>query len=178
MPLRIVVGLGWGDEGKGKVVDHLAPGSGAVARFSGGANAGHTVKTDGGSVVLHQVPSGMLRPGIAGFIGAGCVLDPVAMLAEMEALSDAGHAVRGRLRVSGSAHLVHPVYRLVEAEEELRRGSRAIGTTGRGIGPAYVRKFGRTGIRLEDAADRSALESMSDALLEEAAGMPGSGPDL
>ncbi len=178
MPLRIVVGLGWGDEGKGKVVDHLAPGSGAVARFSGGANAGHTVKTDGGSVVLHQVPSGMLRQGIAGFIGAGCVVDPVAMLSEIEALSGAGYPVRDRLRVSGSAHLVHPVYRLVEVEEELRRGSRAIGTTGRGIGPAYVRKFGRTGIRLEDAADRSALESMSDDLLDEAAGMPGSGPDL
>jgi len=87
MPLRIIVGLGWGDEGKGKIVDHLASDADAVARFSGGANAGHTVKAGETTVVLHQVPSGMLRPGTAGFVGSGCVVDPVAMLEEIGTLS-------------------------------------------------------------------------------------------
>lgn len=178
MPLRIVVGLGWGDEGKGKVVDHLAAGSLAVARFSGGANAGHTVKVDGGTIVLHQVPSGMLRSGTAGFVGSGCVVDPVAMLEETRALASSGYPVGDRLRVACSAHLVHPAYKLVEEEEERARGSSAIGTTGRGIGPAYVRKFARRGIRLEDALDRHVIASMSDAILEGTAVPAGRGEAL
>lgn len=167
MPLRIIVGLGWGDEGKGKVVDHLASDADAVARFSGGANAGHTVKVGETSVVLHQVPTGMLRPGTAGFVGSGCVVDPVAMLDEIGTLASIGCPVGDRLHIAYSAHLVHPAYKLMDEAEERHRGSGAIGTTGRGIGPAYVRKFARRGIRLEDASDRASLEAVSRAVASE-----------
>lgn len=178
MPLRIIVGLGWGDEGKGKIVDHLASDADAVARFSGGANAGHTVKAGETTVVLHQVPSGMLRPGTAGFVGSGCVVDPVAMLEEIGTLSSIGCPVDDRLHVAHSAHLVHPAYRLIDESEERRRGAGAIGTTGRGIGPAYVRKFARRGIRLEDASDRASLEAASRAAAAEAEAVLDSAPPL
>jgi adenylosuccinate synthase len=149
----IVVGLGWGDEGKGKIVDLLASGAGLVARFSGGANAGHTVTAGGRTLVLHQIPSGILHPSVTGLIGSGCVVDPAALLEEYTALEALGISPEGRLLVSPRAHLVHPAYRIFEELEERARGDGAIGTTGRGIGPAYARKYARTGIRLEDARD-------------------------
>ncbi len=149
MPVRIVVGLQWGDEGKGKMVDHLASGASAVARFSGGSNAGHTVQTPMGRYALHMLPSGVLRQGVAAMIGSGCVVDPQALLKEITDLEAAGIPAGDRLLVSGKVHLVHPAYRIVEALSE-SSGDRRIGTTGRGIGPAYVEKFMRRGIRLED----------------------------
>jgi len=149
MPVRIIVGLQWGDEGKGKMVDHLALDASAVARFSGGANAGHTVETPMGRYALHMLPSGVLRQGVAGMIGSGCVVDPLALLREIHDLEKSGIAIADRLLVSGKVHLVHPAARVSEAFSETGVDHR-IGTTGRGIGPTYVEKFRRRGIRLED----------------------------
>lgn len=171
MAVRIVVGLGWGDEGKGRVVDLLGEGAAAVARFSGGANAGHTVVIGGETLVLHQLPTGLLRDGVLGLVGAGCVIDPAALCAEAEALGERGSDMLSRLLLSPRAHLVHPAYRVLERYDEKSRGPGAIGTTGFGIGPAYARKYARRGIRLEDALDRSLLEGLSKTAVEEVAGM-------
>lgn len=166
-----MVGLGWGDEGKGRVVDLLGEGAAAVARFSGGANAGHTVVVGGETVVLHQLPTGLLREGVLGLIGAGCAVDPAALCAEAGALGERGSDMMSRLRLSPRVHLVHPAYRVLEKSDEISRGSGAIGTTGFGIGPAYVRKYARRGIRLEDALDRSLLEELSAIAVAEAEGL-------
>ena len=152
MPATIIIGLQWGDEGKGKMVDHLAENVDAVARFSGGANAGHTVEVDGRRIALHQLPSGLLRPDVLGIIGSACVLDPVALTEEIESIEKEGFSIADRLTISGKVHLVHPAGRYIENINEIRLGKAAVGTTGRGIGPTYVRKFMRKGIRLEDAA--------------------------
>jgi len=152
MPATIITGLQWGDEGKGKMVDHLSENVSAVARFSGGANAGHTVEADGRRIALHQLPSGLIRPQVTGIIGASCVLDPVALAAEIQSLEDEGLDVSERLIISGKVHLVHPAGKYAERTDEKELGEDAVGTTGRGIGPTYVRKFMRKGIRLEDAA--------------------------
>ena len=152
MPVTIITGLQWGDEGKGKMVDHLSESVSAVARFSGGANAGHTVEADGRRIALHQLPSGLIRPEVLGIIGASCVLDPVALAEEMQNMEKEGFPVADRLAISGKVHLVHPAGRYIENSEEMILGNNAVGTTGRGIGPTYVRKFMRKGIRLEDAA--------------------------
>ena len=151
MPVTIVVGLQWGDEGKGKMVDHLAGRASAVARFSGGANAGHTVEAEGNRFALHLLPSGLVRPDVTAMIGASCVMDPVTVLREIESLEDNGIKVGKRLLISGKVNLTHPGYKLFEklSEESLSAGK--IGTTGRGIGPTYERKFRRNAIRLEDA---------------------------
>jgi adenylosuccinate synthase len=161
MPFTILTGLQWGDEGKGKMIDVLAADADAVARFSGGANAGHTVRIGESSFVLHQLPTGLLREGVAGMIGSSCVVDPVALMRELGELEEMGMAVGDRLRISGKVHLVHPAYRLLENREESARGEAAIGTTGRAIGPTYVAKFGRRGLRLEDAACRPDFEEMA-----------------
>jgi adenylosuccinate synthase len=147
MPIVVVVGCQWGDEGKGKVVDLLARDADWVARFQGGANAGHTVFTEGRQVVLHLVPSGILHPGVSCAIGNGVVLDPEALLEEIRGLEELGLDVRRRLRVSPSAHLVTPLHRAVES---LTAQDREIGTTRRGIGPAYTEKAARRGVRVED----------------------------
>lgn len=152
MPVTIITGLQWGDEGKGKMVDHLAGTADAVARFSGGANAGHTVEVGGQRIALHQLPSGLIRSDILGIIGAACVMDPVALSDEIESLEKKGFPVSGRLAISGKVHLVHPAGKYFEKKNEEGKGDSAVGTTGRGIGPTYVRKFMRKGIRLEDAA--------------------------
>jgi len=172
MPATIVTGLQWGDEGKGKMVDHLAAGAAAVARFSGGANAGHTVEHDGLRIALHQLPSGLLHPGVLGVLGASCVVDPVALAAEIATLEAAGIDVAGRLAVSSSAHLVHPAARLIERWDEESLGGDRVGTTGRGIGPTYVRKYARKGIRLEDAASPSRFRELSAAYVEECVSSP------
>ncbi len=161
MPFTILTGLQWGDEGKGKMIDVLAADADAVARFSGGANAGHTVTIGGSSFVLHQLPTGLLREGVAGMIGSSCVVDPVALMRELGELEGMGMPVGERLRISGKVHLVHPAYRLLESREEAARGDAAIGTTGRAIGPTYAAKFGRRGLRLEDAAHVSGFEEMA-----------------
>lgn len=167
MPATIIIGLQWGDEGKGKMVDHLSESVNAVARFAGGANAGHTIEIDEHRIALHQLPSGLLRPDVLGIIGSACVLDPVALADEMEALEKEGFSVADRLSISGKVHLVHPSGRYIERAEEMKLDKAAVGTTGRGIGPTYVRKFMRKGIRLEDAAVPEVFLEKSAVITEE-----------
>lgn len=153
----VVVGAQWGDEGKGKLVDVLAEGADWVVRYQGGANAGHTVDLGDASFVLHQVPSGILHPGVRCAIGNGVVLDPETLFTEIDELVRDGVDVAGRLYVSDRAHLVLPYHKLVDGESE---ASRAIGTTGRGIGPAYEDKIGRRGIRVTDLRHLDRLEPL------------------
>jgi len=153
-----VLGAQWGDEGKGKIVDMLTPHFSAVARYQGGHNAGHTVYVQGKKFVLHLIPSGILHPGVTCIIGNGVVIDPQALFAEVDELARGGIAVDGRLVVSEKAHVILPYHRELDVLSEARRGERKIGTTSRGIGPAYEDKIGRRGIRVCDLlGDRAAL---------------------
>jgi adenylosuccinate synthase len=153
-----VLGAQWGDEGKGKIVDMLTPHFSAVARYQGGHNAGHTVYVNGKKFVLHLIPSGILHPGVTCLIGNGVVIDPQALFAEVEELARGGITVDGRLKVSEKAHIILPYHRELDVLSEARRGERKIGTTSRGIGPAYEDKIGRRGIRVCDLlGDRAAL---------------------
>jgi adenylosuccinate synthase len=173
------MGAQWGDEGKGKFVDLLASQANVVVRATGGSNAGHTVWANGQQYKLHQVPSGILYPGTACLVGHGVVLDPGKVLEEIAYLKGKGVDVSS-LRISGGAHVVFPYHiRLDEAEED-RKGANKIGTTRRGIGPAYMDKFARVGIRLVDLLDRDEflpkLQAQVEAknqLLERVYGMPG-----
>jgi adenylosuccinate synthase len=153
-----VLGAQWGDEGKGKIVDMLTPHFSAVARYQGGHNAGHTVYVNGKKFVLHLIPSGILHAGVMCLIGNGVVIDPQALFAEVEELARNGVTVDGRLKVSEKAHIILPYHRELDVLSEARRGERKIGTTSRGIGPAYEDKIGRRGIRVCDLlGDRTAL---------------------
>jgi len=153
-----VLGAQWGDEGKGKIVDMLTPHFAAVARYQGGHNAGHTVYVQGTKFVLHLIPSGILHPGVTCVIGNGVVVDPQALFKEVDELAAMGIGVDGRLRVSEKAHVILPYHRELDVLSEARRGERKIGTTSRGIGPAYEDKIGRRGIRVCDVlGDRTAL---------------------
>jgi adenylosuccinate synthase len=153
-----VLGAQWGDEGKGKIVDMLTPHFSAVARYQGGHNAGHTVYVQGTKFVLHLIPSGILHPGVACVIGNGVVIDPQALFKEVDELAAAGISVDGRLRISEKAHVILPYHRELDVLSEARRGERKIGTTSRGIGPAYEDKIARRGIRVCDVlGDRAAL---------------------
>ncbi len=152
MPVSVVLGCQWGDEGKGKIVDHLAEDADWVARFQGGANAGHTVYVGGRQAVLHLLPTGILRPAVSCAIGNGVVLDPLALIEELREVEEMGISWRDRLRISAQTHLVTAVHR---AWERLRQQDRAIGTTGRGIGPTYEDKVARRGLRAEDLLDAS-----------------------
>jgi adenylosuccinate synthase len=153
-----VLGAQWGDEGKGKIVDMLTPHFSAVARYQGGHNAGHTVYVNGKKFVLHLIPSGILHAGVTCLIGNGVVIDPQALFAEVEELARNGITVDGRLRISEKAHIILPYHRELDVLSEARRGERKIGTTSRGIGPAYEDKIGRRGIRVCDLlGDRTAL---------------------
>jgi adenylosuccinate synthase len=153
-----VLGAQWGDEGKGKIVDMLTPHFSAVARYQGGHNAGHTVYVNGKKFVLHLIPSGILHSGVTCLIGNGVVIDPQALFAEVEELARNGITVDGRLRISEKAHIILPYHRELDVLSEARRGERKIGTTSRGIGPAYEDKIGRRGIRVCDLlGDRTAL---------------------
>jgi len=151
--MSTVVGVGaqWGDEGKGKIIDWLAPQADLVARFQGGNNAGHTLVVDGETTVLHVVPSGILHPGSINLIGPGVVVDPAILLEEMDALIERGILTDpARLRVSGRAHVILPWHRALDQAREAAAGKSNIGTTGRGIGPAYEDKVARRGIRVAD----------------------------
>lgn len=176
MPVSIVIGSQWGDEGKGKIVDLLSPDVDVVARYQGGANAGHTIvweNEDGGDdeFVLHLVPSGIFHEGVTCVIGNGVVLDPKAVLEEIEKIESLGIDVEGRLKISHNAHLIMPYHKAIEAAQEEERASAAnddaIGTTGRGIGPAYTDKFARTGIRVVDLLDEEVLRSKLRRSIEE-----------
>jgi adenylosuccinate synthase len=153
----VVVGAQWGDEGKGKLVDVLAERAGWVVRYQGGANAGHTVHIGDTSFVLHQIPSGILHPGVRCAIGNGVVLDPDTLFTEIDELVRDGVDVEGRLYVSDRAHLVLPYHKLVDSESS---ASREIGTTGRGIGPAYEDKVARRGVRVVDLRHPARLRGL------------------
>ena len=161
----VVVGAQWGDEGKGKLVDVLAERADWVVRYQGGANAGHTVHIGDRSTVLHQIPSGILHPGVRCAIGNGVVLDPDTLFVEVDELVRDGVDVEGRLYVSDRAHLVMPYHKLVDKESA---ASKAIGTTGRGIGPAYEDKVARRGVRVLDLRHPARLRSLVERGTEHA----------
>lgn len=150
MAVRVVIGAQWGDEGKGKIVDLLSREADLVIRFQGGANAGHTLEFDDQKVVLHLIPSGVFHGEAACVIGNGVVIDPFALLEEIEMVRLMGVDLTDRLFISSSAHVILPYHKLLDNIKEKLRGENAIGTTGRGIGPAYVSKISRTGIRMGD----------------------------
>jgi adenylosuccinate synthase len=150
MNLDVLLGLQWGDEGKGKIVDFLAPKYQIVARFQGGPNAGHTLEFEGIKHVLHQIPSGIFHEGIQNIIGNGVVIDPVIFMKEIEALKPYGVPYRKNLFISKKAHLILPTHRLLDAASEAAKGKEKIGSTLRGIGPAYMDKTGRNGLRVGD----------------------------
>jgi len=163
----VVVGTQWGDEGKGKVVDLLSEHFDAVARYQGGTNAGHTVVVGDEKIVLHLVPSGVLRKGKICILGNGVVIDLPALIAEMDELARLRVRMEDNFFISKNAHLVLPYHKLLDAEQERLRGGRRIGTTRRGIGPAYVDKMARTGIRIGDLTDPTLFRERVLANLEE-----------
>ena len=162
----VVIGTQWGDEGKGKVVDLLTEHVAAVVRFQGGHNAGHTLVIDGVKTVLHLVPSGILRAGVRCLIGNGVVLSPRALLDEMAALERTGVPVRERLGISAACPLILPCHVALDLARERARGVKAIGTTGRGIGPAYEDKVSRRGIRLGELLDTEHFKERLREVLE------------
>jgi adenylosuccinate synthase len=150
MKADVILGLQWGDEGKGKVVDVLTPRYDTVARFQGGPNAGHTLEFNGQKYVLRSIPSGIFQGDTVNVIGGGVVLDPAEFRAEAEALGRAGYDLVPRLRISKKAHLILPTHRLLDAAYEAAKGADKVGTTGKGIGPAYTDKVSRNGLRVGD----------------------------
>jgi len=162
MKVDVLLGLQWGDEGKGKVVDVLTPRYDVIARFQGGPNAGHTLEFEGQKYVLRSIPSGIFQGDKLNVIGGGVVLDPALFKAEAEALEASGHPLRERLHISRKAHLILPTHRLLDAANEAAKGKSKVGTTGKGIGPAYTDKVSRNGLRVGD------LEGDFDTLYRQA----------
>ncbi len=150
MKVDVILGLQWGDEGKGKIVDVLTPNYGVVARFQGGPNAGHTLEFEGQKYILKSIPSGIFQEGKINIIGNGVVLDPALFKQELDSLEASGHILTDRLYISKKAHLILPTHRLLDAANELEKGDSKIGTTGRGIGPTYTDKISRNGLRVGD----------------------------
>lgn len=165
MPVQIVVGAQWGDEGKGKVVDLLSRKVDIVARYQGGANAGHTIVIGDRQHVLHLIPAGIFHPHVTCVIGNGVVVDPIAMMDEIRQLEQLNINLKGRLLVSHNAHLIMPYHKLLDAARE--RQSEKIGTTGRGIGPAYIDKAMRVGIKISDLLHRDVLIAKLKKNIEE-----------
>src|SRR6185369_13266449 len=163
----IILGSQWGDEGKGKIVDLFSERFDIVARYQGGHNAGHTVFIGDKKFVLKLIPSGILRPGKKAVIGNGLVVDPVALLSEIETLESAGVAVSANLFISNRAHVLFPAHRMMEKMSEGREGRISIGTTSRGIGPCYEDKTGRRGIRVADLLDTEFFRTQYDSVMEE-----------
>jgi len=162
-----IVGAQWGDEGKGKVVDFLASSFDYTARYAGGHNAGHTVIFGGHKYILQLIPSGILRPGKKAVIGPGAVVDPVALVSELDNLKKSGIDVRGRLFLSNRAHLIFPYHREMDRAAESARGAAKIGTTSRGIGPAYEDKMARRGIRVCDLLDPGSFREKLEKVIAE-----------
>ncbi|HZT34076.1 MAG TPA: adenylosuccinate synthase [Bryobacteraceae bacterium] len=163
----IILGAQWGDEGKGKIVDLFSERFDIVARYQGGHNAGHTVKIGDRKFVLKLIPSGILRPGKRAVIGNGLVVDPAALVSEIETLEAAGIDVASQLRISNRAQVLFPWHRLLEKISEDRPGRVSIGTTSRGIGPCYEDKIGRRGVRIADLLERDTFPARFAALLDE-----------
>jgi adenylosuccinate synthase len=157
MTCTVVVGTQWGDEGKGKIVDYLTDSVDIVARYQGGANAGHTVVIHGEKFILHQIPSGILHPGIDCVIGNGVVFDPVTFFQEVQELEEKGIETSERIKISGRTHLILPYHKTIDKAREGSLGDEKIGTTCRGIGPAYEDKASRVGIRMADLGDPDRL---------------------
>ncbi len=168
MPTVVLVGAQWGDEGKGKIVDYLAPRADLVVRFQGGPNAGHTLVVEGEKTVLHLIPCGILQPRTLNLIGPGVVLDPDVLLEEIQKLEERGVSIGPeRLRVSDRAHVILPVHLALDKAREEARGRLTLGTTGRGIGPAYEDRVGRSGIRVHDLLEPQHLaERLHETLAE------------
>ncbi len=162
----VVIGSQWGDEGKGKIVDLLTDRAKAVVRFQGGHNAGHTLVINGAKTVLHLIPSGILREGVECMIGNGVVLAPDALMKEIGMLEERGVPVRERLKISGACQLILPYHVALDHARELARGKSAIGTTGRGIGPAYEDKISRRGLRLGDLFHRERFAAKLGEVLD------------
>ncbi|MDR0419047.1 MAG: adenylosuccinate synthase, partial [Prevotellaceae bacterium] len=150
MKTDVVIGLQWGDEGKGKIVDFLTPRYPVVARFQGGPNAGHTLEFDGKKFVLHTIPSGVFRDKTINIIGNGVVVDPIILLSEITKLNDAGIKTEGKLQISQKAHLILPTHKALDAAQEATKGDAKIGSTLKGIGPTYTDKISRNGLRVGD----------------------------
>lgn len=170
MPSVVVVGTQWGDEGKGKVVDLLTESADVVARFQGGNNAGHTLVIDGEKTVLHLIPSGIFRKNVTCVIGNGTVIDPIVCLEEINLLKSKGALSgkdHGRLLISENAHLILPYHKKIDCVREERKGHNKIGTTGRGIGPAYEDKVGRMGIRMSEFIHLDTFKKRLAAILPE-----------
>ncbi len=171
MPVTVIVGAQWGDEGKGKVVDLLGDEAQVVVRYQGGNNAGHTIENERGRFALHLVPSGICNPDTTAIIGNGVVIDPSALRAEIDELESRGVST-ANLKISGNAHLIMPYHILLDKVREMSLGNKKIGTTRRGIGPAYADKAARVGIRMQDLLDekifhqkvQAAMRSKSDIL--------------
>lgn len=169
MRIDVILGLQWGDEGKGKIVDYLADQYDIVARFQGGPNAGHTLKFGGNKYVLHTVPSGIFRPNLINLIGNGVVLDPVVFQRELQNLEQSGVQFHKRLLLSRKAHLILPTHRWLDAASEAHKGKEKIGSTLKGIGPTYMDKTGRNGLRLGDVEQpgfRDLYEALKQKHLE------------
>ncbi|MGA7159434.1 MAG: adenylosuccinate synthase [Bacteroidota bacterium] len=165
MPVTIIVGAQWGDEGKGKIVDLLSEEIDIVARYQGGANAGHTVVIGEKEYVLHLIPSGIFHKHVSCVIGNGVVIDPIALMDEIAMIKSFNIKIEGRLFISHNAHLIMPYHKLLDNIRE--QGANKIGTTGRGIGPAYIDKYMRTGIRVVDLLDRKVLCDKLKSNIEE-----------
>src|SRR5919106_3540749 len=166
MPATVIVGAQWGDEGKGKIVDLLAQSSDVVCRYQGGPNAGHTIVRDGERFALHHIPSGILYGGKTCVVGAGCVIDPALLVAELDELERRGISTAA-LHISGNAHLIMPWHVAEDAASERRLGRLQIGTTRSGIGPAYADKAARLGIRVQDILDPKILRQKFETALAE-----------
>lgn len=165
MPVQVIVGAQWGDEGKGKIVDLLSEDADIVARYQGGANAGHTVVVGEREYVLHLIPSGIFHPHVTCVIGNGVVVDPIALMEEIHQLQQLNVNIGGRLLISHNAHLIMPYHKLLDTIRE--QGANKIGTTGRGIGPAYIDKFMRTGIKIVDLLNRDVFVAKLRRNIEE-----------
>ena len=167
MSVFVVVGMQWGDEGKGKIIDLLTEQADVVARYQGGHNAGHTIIFDGNKYVLHLIPSGIFRDDKKCVIGNGVVIDPAALAEEMQMLKKLGFEYEGRLMISDRANIILPYHRISDQQKEDDSGSRKIGTTGRGIGPTYSDKIARVGLRTCDFIDASQLQATIESNYEE-----------
>src|SRR5512146_3531938 len=168
MPLQIIVGAQWGDEGKGRIVDWYAAKADVVARYNGGDNAGHTVTVGEQTFKLHLIPSGAVHPKPIAVLGNGMLVNPATLLGEMGVLRAAGLDISPqRLRISHAAHLITPAHKALDLAQEHARGRASIGTTGRGIGPAYTDKAARRGLRMLDLLDPAAFREKVRSHLKE-----------
>ncbi len=168
MPVVVVVGAQWGDEGKGKIIDLVTEKAHIVARYQGGHNAGHTVVVGKEEFILHLIPSGILHRGKSCMIGNGVVVDPAALLAEIDGLAERGIRIGDGLTISGNAHVIMPYHQALDMASERRKGAKKIGTTGRGIGPAYADKIARKGIRMADLLEPKVFREKLACNLDEA----------